>query len=55
MNKNIVVIILIILAAAAIYFYGWPRLQPYLGGGGDVGTTEQSAPADPAAPAPAAP
>jgi hypothetical protein len=44
MNKNIVGIILIVLALLAVYFYGWPKLQPYLNqGGGDVpaeGTTE---------------
>jgi hypothetical protein len=51
MNKNIVVIILIILAGAAIYFYGWPKLQPYLNTGGGEGT-EQSLPGE-GAPTPA--
>ena len=34
MNKNIVGIILIVLALLAVYFYGWPKLQPYLNTGG---------------------
>lgn len=37
MNKNIVGIILIILALAAVYFYGWPKIQPYLNQGGGEG------------------
>ena len=37
MNKNIVGIILIILALLAVYFYGWPKLQPYLGSGDSSG------------------
>lgn len=40
MNKNIVGIILIVLAIALVWFYGWPKLQPYLNtGGGDVDMT----------------
>lgn len=45
MNKNIVGIILIILALLAVYFYGWPKLQPYLGGGDEApGETSGTAP-----------
>ena len=40
MNKNVVGIILIVLALVAVYFYGWPKLQPYLNQGG--GEAEQT-------------
>ena len=46
MNKNIVVIILLVLAGAAVYFYGWPKLQPYLNTGGEpAGPVEDVDPA----------
>lgn len=44
MNKNIVGIILIVLALAAVYFYGWPKLQPYINQGGDVPAEETTSP-----------
>lgn len=34
MNKNVIGIILFILAGALVYFYGWPKIQPYLNLGG---------------------
>ena len=37
MNKNIVGIVLIIVAAALVYFFAWPKLQPYMNTGGDAG------------------
>ena len=59
MNKNIVGIILIVLALLAVYFYGWPKIQPYLNTGGDVEATpgaglpgEPGAPGAPGTPAP---
>lgn len=57
MNKNIVGIILIVLALLAVYFYGWPKIQPYLNTGGDVETMPADgmpgAPGEPGAPTPA--
>lgn len=49
MNKNIVGVILIILALLAVYFYGWPRLQPYLGTGDAGSETTATAPLNPVA------
>ena len=45
MNKNIVGIILIILALAAVWFYGWPKLQPYINTGGTPEGGETTSPA----------
>ncbi len=49
MNKNVVGIILIVLALVLGYFYGWPKLQPYLnqpevGPAGAPGETTSTAP-----------
>jgi hypothetical protein len=30
MNKNVVGIILIIIALALVWFYGWPKMKPYI-------------------------
>lgn len=45
MNKNIVGIILIVLALLAVWFYGWPKLKPYIQtGGGDAVETPATEP-----------
>lgn len=46
MNKNIVGIILIVLALAAVYFYGYPKIKPYI---------ESPPPENPTTPAPGQP
>lgn len=30
MNKNVVGVILIVVALVLVFFYGWPKLKPYL-------------------------